>query len=96
MIREHVVSLLRELWLTLGSVADGTQWHLFGSVNRDEPEAADIDLMIICKTDTQADTLRRLINTDALILPLHLSFLTYDEEAEIGAAERQRSSQIVP
>lgn len=96
MIRPQIISLLRELMLTLGPAADGTQWHLFGSVDRNEADAADIDLMILCKTDAQADALRRLIDTDALPLPLHLSLLTFEEDAEIGATKRQRSSKVSP
>lgn len=96
MIRAQTISLLRELRLTLGRYAEGTQWYLFGSIDRNEPDAADIDLIILCNTDAQADTLRRLVDPDALPLPLHLSLLTFEEEAEIGATERQRTSLIIP
>lgn len=96
MMRAQIISLLRELMFTLGSVADGTQWYLFGSVDRNEADAADIDLIILCKTDAQADALRRLIDTDAFPLPLHLSFLTFEENAEIGATKLQKSSNISP
>ena len=72
------------------------QWHLFGSVARNEPDAADIDLMILCKSDEQADTLRRVIDPDTLALPLHLALLTFDEAAAIDAVRVQRSLAIFP
>lgn len=96
MIRQRVVASLRELAVSLGPEADGTEWHLFGSVDRDEPNAADIDLMILCKSDAQADTLRRAIDPDALALPLHLALMTFDEAAEVDAVGVQHSRAIFP
>lgn len=96
MIRQRVVTCLRELAVLLGPEAEGTEWHLFGSVDRDEPDAADIDLMILCKSDDQADTLRRVLDPDALELPLHLALMTFDEAAEAHAVCVQRSHAIYP
>ncbi|QJC54848.1 hypothetical protein HC248_00110 [Polaromonas vacuolata] len=96
MIRQRVVSSLCELAISLGCKAYGTEWHLFGSVERDEPDASDIDLMILCKNDDQADELRRVIDPDALALPLHLALLTFHEATEIDAVQVQRSHAIFP
>ncbi|MCY1289437.1 hypothetical protein D9M68_573060 [compost metagenome] len=96
MIRGRVITSLRELAVSLGPKAKGTQWHLFGSVDRDDPEAADIDLMILCNDDDQADTLRQAIDPDAFLLPLHLALMTFDEAAEVDAVRVQRSRAIYP
>lgn len=56
-IRDRMVASLRELAASLGLAADGSQWHLFGSVARGDPNAEDIDLMILCRSADQADTL---------------------------------------
>lgn len=96
MIRQRVVTSLRELAVSLGPKAEGTEWHLFGSVDRDEPNAADIDLMILCKSDDQADALRRAIDPDALALPLHLALMRFDEAIEVDAVRVQRSRAIFP
>lgn len=96
MIRQRVVASLRDLAVSLGPKADGTEWHLFGSVDRNEPSAADIDLMILCKSDDQADALRRAIDPDALALPLHLALMRFDEAAEVDAVRVQRSQAIFP
>jgi len=96
LIRHRVVASLRELAVSLGPKADGTEWHLFGSVDRNEPNAADIDLMILCKSDAQADALRRAIDPDALALPLHLALMRFDEAAEVDAVRVQRSQAIFP
>lgn len=96
MIRQCVVTCLRDLAVSLGPKAEGSEWHLFGSVDRDEPNAADIDLMILCKSNEQANTLRRAIDPDALALPLHLALMTFDEAIEVGAVLVQRSRAIFP
>jgi hypothetical protein len=95
-IRQRAVANLRELATSLGLTAKGSEWHLFGSADRDDPNAADIDLMILCKTDSQADSLRHAIDPDALWLPLHLSFMTFDEAGAIDAVHMQRSRPIFP
>lgn len=96
MIRHRVIISLRDLATSLGPEAEGTQWHLFGSVARNESDAADIDLMILCKSDEQADKLRQAIDPDALALPLHLALLTFEEAAEVDAARVQCSLAIFP
>lgn len=96
MIRQQVVTRLRELAFSLGPTAHGTEWHLFGSVERDEPDAEDIDLMIMCDGDDQADALRAAIDPEAFALPLHLALLTFDEATEVDAVRVQRSRVIFP
>jgi len=94
MTRTSVVANLRELAVSLGQMAHGAEWHLFGSVNRNELDASDIDLMILCKSDAQADALRQAIVPDSLALPLHLALLTFDEAAAIDVVQMQQSTII--
>lgn len=75
--------------MSIGPVASSTEWHLFGSVNRDDMYASDIDLMILCKTDDQADMLRKALAPISLTLPLHLSLFTFEEAATIDAPKAQ-------
>lgn len=96
MIRQRAIASLRELAVSLGPKAEGTQWHLFGSVDRDEPDAADIDLMVLCNCDDQADALRRSIDADALLLPIDLTLMTFDEAADVDAIRVQRSHVVFP
>lgn len=96
MTRARIVNSLRELAVSLGVKAEETEWHLFGSVERDEANAADIDLMILCKSSGQADQLRRAIDPDALELPIHLCLMTFDEADESRAVQTQQSRIIFP
>lgn len=96
MIRDRIVGSLREIASSLGPKAEGTQWHIFGSVDRNEASAADIDLLVLCKSDDQADALRRAIDPDALERPLHLALMTFEEAAAIDATGVQQTRMIVP
>lgn len=96
MIRQRTIASLREFAISLGTKAEGAEWHLFGSVAEDKPNAADIDLMILCKNDHQADWLRLVIDPDAFLLPLHLGLMTFDEAAEVDAVRVQHSRVIFP
>lgn len=94
MNRADVVACLQQLSASLGPIAQATEWHLFGSVDRDESDPEDIDLMILCTSDDQADSLRQAIDPDSLALPLHLSFMTFREAAGINAVRVQLSRPI--
>jgi predicted nucleotidyltransferase len=96
MIRQRAIASLRELAVSLGLKAQGTQWHLFGSVDRNDPNAADIDLMILCDGNEQADILRRAIDLNALFLPIDLALMTFDEATEVDAVRVQHGHAIFP
>jgi len=96
MIRAQYVAGLRDLAADLGPAADGSVWYLFGSVDRDVFNAADIDVLILCGSAEQADLLRAEINADAFGRPLDLSLMTFAEESETGAIAHQGAHQIYP
>ncbi len=96
LIRQGIISGLVELAVSLGTKAEDTEWYLFGSADRDELDAADIDLIILCKDDVHADLLRIAIDPDAFLLPLHLSLMTFDEAVEINVVSLQLGSLIFP
>ncbi|MCA8987283.1 MAG: hypothetical protein KDA78_06565 [Planctomycetaceae bacterium] len=96
MNRELTIARLRELAASLGETAVGSQWYLFGSVNRDEADANDIDLLIVCYDNFQADAIRKSIDPDCLELPLHLAFMTIEEETEISAVQMQQGWRVFP
>ena len=94
MKRMEVIAALCEIAEKIGPVCAGSEWYLFGSVARESPAPSDIDLMILCTDDLQADTLREAIDQDALILPIHLCLLTFDEAEEINAVQLQKAERI--
>lgn len=96
MTREQIIASIQGLAEQLGTVSEGSEWFIFGSVMRGEPDAADIDLMILCSNDTQADALRRALDPDSLSLPIDLAFLTYSEAQEVHAVEVQQAERVYP
>lgn len=96
MRRQRVVDALLDLADRLGPAQHGTEWYLFGSLDRNEAGASDIDLLILCLTDQQADLLRRDIDPDCLPLPLDLLLMTFDEAAQVDAVSAQGAQLIYP
>lgn len=96
MKREAVVTAMCDIAEKLGPACDGSEWYLFGSVARCSPSPSDIDLMILCIDNHQADTLRIIIDPDALAVPIHLCLLTFDEAQEIDAVRVQDAQKIYP
>ena len=96
MIRDRTITRLRTLAISLGSTVEGSEWHIFGSVDRNEPNAEDIDLMIFCENDNQADFLREAIDPNSLDLPIHLSLMAFEEAVESNTAHVQSSSIFFP
>jgi predicted nucleotidyltransferase len=95
MKRSQTINALLNATDSLGSIAHGTEWYLFGSVDRDEASPSDIDLLILCTDATQADALRQAIDPDLYGIPLHLSLMTFDEAAEVDAVHLQQASRIL-
>lgn len=64
------------------NLALGTRWYIFGSFIRNPRRAADVDILILCKS--QADV--RRVRDEALDIcsewPLHLLLMTEAEEQE--------------
>lgn len=96
MIRDRIVARIRELAASFGRLSEGAEWYLFGSVDRGEEAAHDIDLLILCRDHVQADALRAAVDPDQLELPLHIAFMTYAEEAEVSAVRMQQGRIIFP
>lgn len=96
MRRMAVITALREMADCIGLASSGSEWYLFGSIARDVAHPSDIDLMVLCVDDAQADTLRKAIDPDALALPIHLCLLRFDEADEVDAIAVQRAEKIFP
>jgi predicted nucleotidyltransferase len=94
--KAQVVERLRGLAASLGQEIEGTRWFLFGSINRGGGDVSDIDLMVLCKSDYQADVLRRAVDLDLLGVPIHLALLTFAEEVEADAINVQKCEAIFP
>ena len=95
-MRQAVEELLCAVAEQLGPLQSGSEWYLFGSVERNFPQSFDIDVLILCQNDEQADNLRRAIDPDQFPLPLDLSLMTFSEAAQVGAVQSQNARLIYP
>jgi len=95
-IRSRVIASLISYADRLGASAEGSAWHLFGSVERNDSGASDIDVLVLCENAAQADTLRREIDRDGFELPIQLSLMTFEEAASIDAVSLQGADKIYP
>lgn len=94
MTPEQLASEVRSIAVKVNERVGSARWYLFGSASEDPSAAADVDVLVVCKSDTDADAIRCLVDASEFYRPLHLSILTEDEEREIGFAERQGCVQV--
>lgn len=63
-------------------------FFVFGSYLRRVALPSDIDVLGLCETDAEADKIRRVFDALAFELPIHLTLLTRNEEAESKFIDR--------
>jgi predicted nucleotidyltransferase len=76
--------------------APDSAWYIFGSAARTPKIAADIDILVLCKTAQTIDIIRHELRDLCMKLPLHLFLLTSEEEAELNFIETERCIKIYP
>lgn len=62
-------------------------WYIFGSVAAGENSPSDIDVLLICDHDQDLDRARDVIKEYLLLAPIHLMFMTNQEECELNFIE---------
>lgn len=95
-MREAIEDLLCTAAEQLGPIQSDSEWYLFGSVEKNSPQSFDIDVLILCQNDEQADNLRRAIDPDQFPLPLDLSLMTFSEATQIDAVRSQNARLVYP
>jgi predicted nucleotidyltransferase len=86
-----VADLAKEINANVGNA----NWYLFGSAQEDLTDASDIDLLVVCQTNGMADAIRRLVDEDKFVRPIHLSIFTQAEEQEVRFVEKQGCIQVL-
>ena len=60
----------------------GTRWYLFGSFTRNPRGAADVDVLVVCRSHADAIRIREEIHDVCSDWPLHLLLMTDSEEEQ--------------
>ena len=78
------------------SIPTGTCWFLFGSTLNGGTGAIDIDVLILYRTFTEVISIRKSLSAFLSTRPLHLLFLTYEEERELRFLCQERCVELFP
>ena len=81
------------LWaemLRVRKLVQNVEWYVFGSLLREPQRAADIDILVVYRSDDAADLIRRELRAAAIRFPIHLLFLSECEETELQFVHSQR------
>lgn len=93
-MKDKITSIILDKINLERSVTVGSEWYLFGSINRHSTSPQDVDVIVICIDDAQADAIRKLVRTLTLPLPVDLSLMTFDEAAELDVIRLQCADRI--
>ena len=69
-------------------------WYIFGSLLQAPEQAADIDILIVYRSDDSAEIVRRELREVTIRFPVHLLFLSECEEAELQFVASQRCAPL--
>lgn len=73
-----------------------SRWFFFGSITTAKGPVADIDLLVVCKTNDDCSTVRNELGSICSRFPLHLLLMTQTEEAEVEFIQGQGAVEITP
>jgi predicted nucleotidyltransferase len=90
-----IKSAIKDLATRTNQRVGEASWYLFGSSRQGFANASDIDLVVVCKTNSIADAIRRTVDVDQLTRPIHLTILTESEEAEMNFVEKRGCIPII-
>jgi len=94
MTHDELINGLKTLALAASEKTNGAKWYLFGSALNNPNTAADIDLVIVCASDEDADLIRHKINSSDSHRPIHPSIFTYVEAIEMNLAQSKEHFQF--
>ncbi|WP_038931923.1 hypothetical protein [Bradyrhizobium japonicum] len=95
MTNDELISAIEGLALKTNADVGDARWYIFGSAQQRFSDAVDIDILVVCETDSAADAIRRTVDVDQFGRPLHLSILTQVEEAEVQFVQNQACTQVL-
>lgn len=90
------VAWLREKAAACGALLESTKWYVFGSVLKVYPSCSDIDVLIIYKTTGDVARIRASVVKLELERPIHLLFMTEQEEREVNFISSESCIEIFP
>jgi len=73
-----------------------SRWYLFGSITTTQRPVGDIDLLVVCKTTADCETVRAELASICERFPIHLLLMTPSEEAEVKFIQSESAVELTP
>ena len=74
---------------------DGLSAFLFGSVAEGTPSWSDIDILVVCKRQTDGCAARKALTELCGAYPIDLTVMTVEEEAELDFIRSERCRLLI-
>lgn len=84
------IDWLRLRLLEVKACLDSTTWYVFGSATRSKSVPTDIDVLILYRDCRDVTTIRERVAAIDLERPVHLVFMTHEEEHELDFIKSER------
>lgn len=87
-------NILNSLILSLKTLQNN-DCYLFGSViDENKVLKSDIDILILYKKKNEPKIIREKLDHILLLFPMHIIFLTYEEESELNFLQKVKAKLI--
>ncbi|MCA1908292.1 MAG: nucleotidyltransferase domain-containing protein [Magnetospirillum sp.] len=83
MIGDDTFFIIEAVHAAKNSLA-GTTWYLFGSVVNGGKSCSDIDILVVYDRQDAIAKARACLTNFMMAYPIHLTFISRDEEGELG------------
>ena len=93
---KEILYSLKHTAKDMASCGYNLQWYLFGSILTQPGVPKDIDILVIYDSEYSPNAVRKSLAELSLLAPLHLLFMTNDEEREFNFIESQNAKNFYP
>lgn len=89
------IALLAQEIAKRGAFFKTTRWYIFGSVTKGSRSPSDFDILVIYRDLSDTVEIRKRLTDLELIRPIHLLFMTKEEEKETGFISGQSCVELI-
>ena len=93
---DTITATLRVVAASFSGQSPRASWWIFGSSLHGVDRANDVDVLIIYSPDDQVTPIREEVGKLKILPPIHLLFMSADEEGELNFCAEQGCHRIYP
>ena len=91
---EKIRNDIKQIGGNISIKTNGVECYLFGSILTKQFGANDVDVLILYNNEKQINVIKQYFNKLEIELPLHISYFTYTEEAQLNFVKVVKAEQI--